>query len=390
MGLTGGGFLVFVTLLAIVVVVVAVRYLGKFPERSLKHIAARAGLVVSTQVAVLFAVLVAVNSWGDFYASWGDLLGSDHSRAQVQQHPKPSASSLNSVKVDKSRLRTADGKGRIDIWSLHGPRSGLNATVYVVVPPQYLIDKTRVFPAIEVLSSDPQKLATKINTDVFPAIYVIVTPPAPSACVDNPTGVQGEAFVTQDVPEAMTFNPPIGTNGQATETPHPTNEGYRLSPMWGVIGDSAHGYCTAKMVLDRSDKFVAAVSLGDSYATPNGNYYGQSVAYKNQNTLLWQLKNAQTQPPGNMLLLTNGDAEALAGAAQEPMHISLLPQGTTLDGSLPDLQKWLRSKLTMANNASSSTSGGSPSPSGDPSSDPASAPPGGVPTPGNGPKGPGR
>jgi hypothetical protein len=72
MGLTGGPFIVLVALLAVVVVIVAVRMLGRFPGRTVHDIAARAGLVIATQIAVLFAVLVAVNSWGEFYATWGD------------------------------------------------------------------------------------------------------------------------------------------------------------------------------------------------------------------------------------------------------------------------------------------------------------------------------
>jgi hypothetical protein len=99
------------------------------------------------------------------------------------------------------------------------------------------------------------------------------------------------------------------------------------------------------MVLDRSDRFIAAVSLGTSFAPPQGNYYGGSNAFKNQNTLLWRLKNANLQPPGSLMLATNADSQQLSAAAQDPLHIEAAPDGATLPASLPELQKWLGTRL---------------------------------------------
>lgn len=347
MGLTGGPFIVLVTILAIAVVVVAVRMLGRFPDRTIRDIAARAGLVIATQIAVLFAVLVAVNSWGEFYATWGDLLGSDHSRAQVKQHRKKPGPSLNPLTVSSGHLKTASGKGRIDVWTLRGPRSGLSASAYVVIPSQYATEKTRHFPAVLVLGSDPKQLATEINPETYPAVYVVLSPTAEGGCVNTPGGPQAETFLTQDVPEGIAASQPVPAvpNGSADQNP---DSGYRITQQWGVIGDTTTGYCTAKMVLDRSDRFVAAVSLGSNYDAPQGNYYGGSNAFKDQNTLLWRLKNDNPLPPGSLMLASNTESQQLQAAAQDPLHIESAPDGATLPASLPELQKWLGTRLTAA------------------------------------------
>lgn len=342
MGLTGGPFIVFVTLVAIAAVFVAVRLLARFPGRTPRDIAARAGLVIATQIAVLFAVLVAVNSWGEFYATWGDLLGSDHSRAQVKQHNKKTNAAFSSLSGDGAHLRTSNGQGRIDVWTLRGTRSGLSTQAYVVVPSQYLKEPTRRFPAVLVFSADPKRLATEIDPEVYKAVYIVLNP-ATSGCVDTPGGAQAETFLTQDVPQGVTSALPIAEPGHTAAAD--SESGYRLTQPWGVIGDASSGYCTAKLVLDRSDRFVAAVSLGTSYAAPVGDYYGGSNAYKDQNTLLWRLKNDNPQPPGSLMLATNPEAQQLQEAAQDPLHIEAAPEGTSLPASLPTLQKWLESRL---------------------------------------------
>lgn len=344
MGLTGGPFIVFVTLVAIAVVVVAVRLLGRFPGRTARDVAARAGLVIATQVAVLFAVLVAVNSWGEFYATWGDLLGADHSRAQVKQHSKKTNAAFSSLSGSGSHLKTSSGQGRIDVWTLRGPRSGLSTSAYVVVPSQYVKEPTRRFPAVLVLSADPKRLATEINPEVYQAVYVVLNP-ATSGCVDTPGGPQAETFLTQDVPQGVTAVQPIAEQGQSPAPDPSAESGYRLTQQWGVIGDASSGYCTTKLVLDRSDRFVAAASLGTSYAAPEGNYYGGSAAYKDQNTLLWRLKNDNPQPPGSLMLANNAEAQQLQAAAQDPLHIEAAPDGASLPDSLPTLQKWIESRL---------------------------------------------
>lgn len=337
MNLTGGPFIAFAGILAIVVVVVAVRLLGSFPGRSARDLGIRTGLVVSTQAAVLFAILVIVNSWGEFYASWGDLLGSDHSRAKVSQDHKGAGATLAPITEDSTQLKPAGGGGRIDQVTINGPRSGLTSIAYVLMPPQYLTDKTRNFPAVLVLSSNPRTLVTQINPQHYPAVYVVVAPTM-GQCVDAPGGTQAETFLTQDVTEGIGYVPAAGDQPPS---------GYRVTSQWGVIGDASNGYCAAKLVLRRSDRFVAGASVGTSYDAPPGDLYGASNAMRQENTLVWRLKNRQPQPPGSLLLAPNDQARQLAGLAQDPLHIELAADGTTLPGALSTLQRWVGLRLAV-------------------------------------------
>src|SRR5689334_10786827 len=138
MGLTGGTFIAFVLILAVVVVAVCVRQLGRVPGRTLRDIGTRTGLIVATQAATLFAVLVLVNSWGDFYATWGDLFGTDHTKGKVTGKVKAAGPTITPLTKGKAHLLPAGGTGRVDEVTLGGPRTGLSAPAYVVLPPQYL------------------------------------------------------------------------------------------------------------------------------------------------------------------------------------------------------------------------------------------------------------
>ncbi len=325
MGLTGGTFITLVIILAIVVVAVCVRLLGRVPGRTLRDVGTRTGLIVATQAATLFAVLVLVNSWGDFYATWGDLFGTDHSKGKVTGKTVVAVPTIKPLVMNKGHLTPAAGAARVDEVTLGGPRTGLSAPAYVVLPPQYLADPGRKFPAVLVLSSDPAALARGLDPKNFPAVYVVLTPPQ-RGCVDIPGGAQGETFLAEDVPEGL-------------------GSGYRIEPEWGVLGDSADGYCAAKLALRRSDRFPVAVSMAASYAPPAGNYYGGSVALQQENSLTWRLQHRQP-PPASLLLAPGAEAGQLAGLAQPPLRIDLATSGSTLPAALPDLLRWMSERLT--------------------------------------------
>jgi len=324
MGLTGGTFITLVVILAIVVVAVCVKLLGTVPGRTLRDVGTRTGLIVATQAATLFAVLVLVNSWGDFYATWGDLLGTNHTKGKVTGKVKTVGPTIAPLSKVTAHLRSTGGAGRVDEVMLGGPRTGLSARAYIVLPPQYLTQPARKFPAVLVLSSDPRSVATTLDPKPTAAVYIITTPPQ-GGCVDIPSGAQAETFLAEDVPEGVA-------------------SGYRTESEWGVLGDEADGYCAAKLTLRRSDRYPVGVALAASYNPPAGNYYGGSVALRNENTLTWRLQHRQP-PPASLLLASNGQASQLAGLAQPPLRIDLAAPGTSMTNGLADLQRWLAERL---------------------------------------------
>jgi hypothetical protein len=354
MGLTGGTFITLTVILAVVVVAVCVRLLGTVPGRTLRDIGTRTGLILATQAATLFAVLVLVNSWGDFYATWGDLLGTDHSKGQLTGKVKDVGPTIAPLSRVTGHLRPAGGAGRVDEVTLGGPRTGLAAQAYIVLPPQYLAQPAHRFPAVLVLSADARTVATTLDPKTAPAVYVVTTPPQ-GGCIDIPGGAQAETFLAEDIPESV-----------AT--------GYRTDAEWGVLGDETYGYCAAKLTLRRSDRYPAGVALAAFYNPPAGNYYGGSPAMQNENTLAWRLQHRQP-PPATLLLAPNPQSAQLAGLARPPLRIDLAAPGTSMISGLADLQRWLAERLAaVLGSPPPSTTASAPGPG--PSAGPAGKPTG--------------
>jgi hypothetical protein len=328
MGLTGSGFIVLLIGGALAAVVACVRLLPRYSGQVL----ARTGLVVGTQVALLLALLVVVNSSMRFYSTWGDLVGSGTGTVRIFDRSSGSPPPAPSARPSQDALtrRLPAGEGRLNALAIRGTRSGISTRVYVYAPPQY--GHGRRFPVVLVLASPremivrqglPQLAAREIAAGrLRPTLLVIASPGA--GCVDAPGGRQAETFFTQDLPAA------IGVAYHVSGAPSG----------WSVIGPNAAGYCAALLAMRHSDRFGSAVFAAGALTPPRGDLYGGSPAIRDEYDPRWRLRH---RPPPPISVGVVGD-DGFGAAARPPMRVFPLP-ADAWQRDLPAVLRWVSAHL---------------------------------------------
>jgi S-formylglutathione hydrolase FrmB len=157
----------------------------------------------------------------------------------------------------------------------------------------------------------------------------------------------------------------------AQDVPAAVEQTYRVSQDaggWGLVGDSTGGYCALKIAMMNSDRFSAAASLSGYYDalqdSTTGDLYGADPVFRQQNDLLWRIKNLSS-PPISALLTTSRTGESNYGPtldfvahAKSPMRISTLIRAVgghnfnTWNAEVPAALQWLSGRLVAG------TSGG--------------------------------
>ena len=222
------------------------------------HLAVRTTCgTLATALAVTAGVFV-VNDYYGYYQSWSQM-SADLSGNYSTPGATPAA--------DRTVARV--GSGRVQSIDLPGPRSTINRTGLVYLPPQYF--QTRYahtqFPAVELLHGTPGspsswlvhlQIASVMNQLITKRLIgpMILVMPTISAghdyqeCVNAP-GALDDTYVTQDV----------RTDIQAH---------YRVSAIaaeWGIAGYSSGGYCAANLALRHPTDFGAS-GIMDGYFRP--------------------------------------------------------------------------------------------------------------------------
>ncbi|MGN6089111.1 MAG: alpha/beta hydrolase [Actinomycetales bacterium] len=261
----------------------------------------RAGLLLTTQLTAVLLVAAALNNYGDFYATWSELLGTAGTPtapivavgggtagggAPGQASGRApgataGASGAGGLRITGAAAADARG-GLLDLGQfghtspalfaklgevrhvyLVGRRSGLAEDAYVYLPPQYFQSAYRFehFPAAEVFTGYPgdalalpAKLhypqierslvaAHKTNPFVLVMLRPAVAFPHDSECYNVPHGPQSETYFSHDVVYDIADH-------------------YRVMPYaWGAMGDSTGGWCSFWLSFSHPDQFVAAVSM---------------------------------------------------------------------------------------------------------------------------------
>lgn len=380
------------------------------PGRVAACLAGRAGLLAGSQVLVLAAFLVWLNSYFAFYGSWSELVG--HSAAarnaaqsKAAKHADPSLR-LNaqgtapaagrqdrafpdSVLFDAFglgpgrghpglaphagrrpgrlliRLPGAERYGMIARIRMTGLRSGLTASGYVYLPPQYFqpaYARLR-FPAVLALTGypgEPISIIDRLGLPAIaarlvaagrarPAVYVMLTVspvfPRDTECTNVPAGPQVASFFAVDVPLAI-------------------EQAFRVTPSregWGTLGYSTGGYCATKLAMFYPGTFSDAVSIAGYYIavhdSTTGNLYGSSRAYRQENDLDWRLRHLPAPPVSVLVTSSKVGENTYPGTLRflrlirPPMHAYafILPVGGHNFGvwsqELPQAVQWLTSRL---------------------------------------------
>jgi enterochelin esterase-like enzyme len=344
-GLTSGALLAFMILVAVGFGAVTIWWWPKFAGAGVRVLLARTGLFGGAQFTLLMVLLLAVNNYFLFYASWSDLFGTNHQPVHIQANSSIIASTPEGTGQPLARQATSfDRKktdpardGQIEQVQIQGVRTGLTTQAYVFLPPQYFQKpyEKRHFPVMYDFTGFPglpQQLVTRLKVPstatqemnaglIQPMIIVMMRPtptsvmPKDTECTDVPGGPQVLSFYTQDVAEALMSTYRVATSPHA----------------WGVMGDSTGGYCAVKLAMKDSDRFTAAVSMA-GYFYPRqdwqtGDLYAGNKVVKNDNSLIWRLQHLPP-PPISVLVTTSPNGERDFGEARKFLQQARAPMTT--------------------------------------------------------------
>ncbi|MGW7545734.1 alpha/beta hydrolase [Streptomyces sp. NPDC054770] len=318
MGLTSDKMLALTILLAVLLFVGTVWSWPRLARRSLRAVSGRVGLLLATQLALFACLGIAVNQAFGFYASWGDLLGTETDQGVVVNHTAggPAGGPVQVVSTSEvhgmggSLPRTAGQVQQVDIV---GRTTHIATPAYVYLPPEYFQPqyRTRTFPVVVVLSGYPgtaRALVDKLHYPrteqhlvragrMRPTILVMlrptVAPPRDTECVDVPHGPQTETFFARDLPDAVRAHYRAAGNGKPGG--------------WGIVGDSTGGYCALKLAMHHPGVYAAGAGLSPSYKAPldptTGDLFQGDRNLQNRADLWWFLRHEPA--PDTSLLVTS-------------------------------------------------------------------------------------
>lgn len=344
-GLTSGGLLGFLILAAAGLGAGVIGWWPRLAGPGAATLLARVATFAAAQFVLFTVLLVAINDYFLFYASWSDLLGTNNQPVHIQNNHEAAARPPAQTRPPARQATTLGRKtatdpvrdGRIEQIQVQGARTGLTTSAYVFLPPQYFQQRFagRRFPVVYDFTGFPglpKQLITRLhvpgtaaremNAGLVQPMVIVMMRPTPSSqmprdteCTDVPSGPQVLSFYAQDVPDAITST-------------YRVTDDYRG---WGVMGDSTGGYCAVKLAMTASTRFAAAVSMA-GYFYPRqdwttGDLYGRSKPVKQDNSLIWRLQHLPA-PPVSVLVTTSPDGERDFGEARKFLELARPPMNS--------------------------------------------------------------
>ncbi|WP_460069699.1 alpha/beta hydrolase [Streptomyces sp. YKOK-I1] len=339
MSLTGSTFLCTLVALSVVAVALPLALWSRLRGPRVLRGAARVLMLMFAQGTAVALVFVLVNNANNLYDSWGDLLGtSDH----VQQAADLGADGTGGVtlsRLPRVRQHFEQTGGGVRVTQLRGRVSGVDAEVYVWLPPQYheAAYAHRRFPVVELLPGypgspkswfgslrataqlEPLMRRGKVAPFILVAPRTTLLPGVDTGCANVPGTVNADTWLSIDVPRMVMDN-------------------FRAQPApkgWAVAGYSAGAHCAIKLAVAHPDRYRAAVSLS-GYNDPIGerdSLAAQDPALRRATNPYLMLARAAA-PPAVALYLSGqpGDgyeaALALQKEAKAPtaVHVVYIPK----------------------------------------------------------------
>lgn len=343
------------------------RVRGPAPVRS----AARLLMLLFAQGTAITLVFVLVNNANSLYDNWADLLGTgDHvQRAADLGKDGTGGIALQQLPKVRQTFTQADGPGMhqaggVRVTQLKGRVSGVNAEVYVWLPPQYheAAYRHRKFPVVELLPGYPGSAkawfgSLKVHEQLLPmmrdgevAPFILVAPRTTllarvdTGCANIPGTVNADSWLSVDVPRMVT------DNFRAEAAP----DG------WATAGYSAGAHCATKLAVAHPDRYRAAVSLS-GYNDPIGerkSLAARSPDLRRQNNPYLLLRGYRT-PPRLALYLSgeSGDGYQAGAALQQiarpptTVDVVLLPRSAgghdmgLWRPQIPEVFRWLTRQI---------------------------------------------
>lgn len=330
MSLTGTPFLITSIVLLAVALILPLLLWSRLRGPMVLRQAVRVLMLVFAQATAVTLVFVLVNNANSLYDNWSDLFGTGN---HVQQAADLGQDGTGGIQIKalpkvKQTFTPADGPGMraaggVEVTQLKGRVSGVDAEVYVWLPPQYNDPayKDKKFPVVELLSGYPGSAkawfgSLKVHEQLLPLMqsgqvepFILVSPrtnliaKVDTGCANIPGVVNADSWLSVDVPKMITdnFRAQAAPNG------------------WATAGYSAGAHCAAKLAVAHPDRYRAAISLS-GYNDPIGernSLAARSVELRRQNNPYFILKGYRT-PPRISLYLSGqmGDGYQAAAALQ--------------------------------------------------------------------------
>ncbi|MFF8972199.1 alpha/beta hydrolase [Streptomyces sp. NPDC014995] len=330
MSLTGTPFLSTLIVLSVVAVALPLLLWSRLRGPRVLRATARMLMLLFAQGTAVALVFVLVNNSNNLYDDWDDLLGTG---SHVQQAADLGADGTGGIALEhlpkvRQKFTLAEGPGMhaaggVRVTQLKGRVSGVNAEVYVWLPPQYddPAHRHRTFPVVELLPGYPGSAKSWFGTlraheqllplmregKVAPFILVAprttLLPGVDTGCANIPGTVNADSWLSVDVPKMVMDN--------FRADPAPTG--------WAVAGYSAGAHCATKLAVAHPDRYRAAVSLS-GYNDPiaeRTSLAAQSRSLRERNNP-WVLLRRAAEPPAVALYVSGQPGDGYeAGVALE-------------------------------------------------------------------------
>ncbi|MGW1214582.1 alpha/beta hydrolase [Streptomyces sp. NPDC002499] len=368
MSLTGTAFLYTLIVLSVVAVVLPLALWSRLRGPRVLRAAARVLMVLFAQGTAVALVFTLVNNENNLYDNWADLLGTGDHVQQAANLGADGTGGISLTRLPRVVQRFTPLSDGVRETQLKGRVSGVNAEVYVWLPPQY--DKPayrhRRFPVVELLPGYPgsakawfgslhaEKQLAPLMRDGRVAPFILVAPRTnllagvDTGCANITGTVNADTWLSVDVPKMVTDN-------------------FRAAPApadWAVAGYSAGGHCAAKLAIAHPDRYRAAVSMS-GYNDPIGernSLAAQNPRLRIANNPYLLLRGARTPP--RVALYISGQPHdgyeagvALEQIAKAPttVHVVYIPKsagGHTMALWRPQVVpafRWLTEELGLGN-----------------------------------------
>ncbi|MES5817190.1 alpha/beta hydrolase-fold protein [Streptomyces sp. RG80] len=342
MSLTGTSFLYTLIALAVVALALPLALWSRLRGPRALRAAGRVLMLLFAQGTAVALVFVLVNNSNSLYDNWSDLLGTGNHVEQAADLGANGTGGIALKRLPKVRqtFTEAGGPGLrgVRVTQLKGRISGVNAEVYVWLPPQYRSPAYRHhrFPVVELLPGYPGSAkawfgSLHATAQLAPlmregrvAPFILVAPRTnllagvDTGCANIPGTVNADSWLSVDVPKMVMDN-------------------FRAQPApsgWSVAGYSAGAHCAAKLAVAHPDRYRAAVSMS-GYNDPIGeraSLAAQNLRLRAANNPYLLLREARTPP--RIALYVSGQPHdgyeagvALAQTAKAPttVHVVYIP-----------------------------------------------------------------
>lgn len=376
MALTGVPLLVVLGLVALLLPVATFVMWPRVRGPRLVRGGSRLGMLLAGQLATVLLFAALANDYGEFYTSWGDIVGRPGGTTTLQTYGGAGGALSAKDTSPAGRLRVIGDtgwstrsqwatRGRVESVTIDGLGSHIVTPGYVYLPPQYFQHgwSHRRFPGVEVLTGYPgsaDSLVTRVNYPgmvltalrhhrMRPMVFVMlsstVAPPRDTECTDIPHGPQAQTFLAQEVPDAA-------------------RRALRVRPDdWAIMGDSTGGYCAAKIAMTHYGVFRAGVSLSGYYFAlhdvTTGNLWGGSKALRHLNSPEWLA--VHRSPPTSLFVTISKqethregypDTRRFLREVHPPLRVTALIESkgghnySTWDREIPVALHWLSPRLS--------------------------------------------